>query len=707
MSTFEHSAARRAGLALALLVALVGTAVRAQQAPAPKPDSQMPPITFKVEVNYVEVDANVVDQAGHFIGDLRPDEVQIFEDGKPQKITAFSVVNVPIERAERPLFVKQAIEPDIQTNVRAFEGRIYLLVLDDWHTDFTRTTRTRAAARRFVERVMGDNDLAAVVCTSGRTEASQEFTANRRLLLAAIDRFAGRGLRSATLNRRDDYSRLQSMGQGDAPRDTEEGERAWQARSTLRTIQQVADFMAGVRGRRKALVFFSEGIDYDIVDVFNNPSANDVREDTRSAIAAATRANVSVYSIDPRGLNTAGFDAEVGSANTMDADPSYRLGPEGMQDEVRLAQDSLRVLADETGGFAAVNANDFTTAFDRIREENSNYYVLGYYPSNERRDGKFRKIEVRVSRPGAKVNARRGYVAPVGKADTKKAVDAKTGTSPALRETLNSPLPVAGLRMVASAASFRGAAPNASVVLVVQADGRDLKFEEKDGQFNDTVELSVIAVDKEGKVRNGFRQSIGMPLKPGSLNVVQKAGIRLVSRLDLPPGQYQLRIGALDAGSQVTGSIHYDLEVPDFNAGPLTMSGVALTSSLAGVTPTAGGFTDEDLKKMLPGPPTVSRVFRAGEEVALLAEVYDGQLSSPHKVDITTTVRSDDGREVLRLADQRDSAELQGSKGGYGYTARVPLKGLSPGLYVLKVEAQSRLGKGATTSREVQFRVVP
>ena len=114
---------------------------------------------------------------------------------------------------------------------------------------------------------------------------------------------------------------------------------------------------------------------------------------------------------------------------------------------------------------------------------------------------------------------------------------------------------------------------------------------------------------------------------------------------------------------------------------------------------------DQDLKAILPGPPTTSRVFSSGEELALAAEVYDSQSATSHKVDITTTVRGDDGRVMFTTAEERSSAELGGKTGGFGYATRVPLKGLAPGLYVLKVEARSRLGLSTVATREVQFRI--
>jgi VWFA-related protein len=156
----------------------------------------------------------------------------------------------------------------------------------------------------------------------------------------------------------------------------------------------------------------SEGIDYDIYNLFdNNSAASDIITYTRDAIAAATRGNVSIYSVDPRGLMTPGSDL-IETSGVASDEPNLGLGLQSSMEELRLSQDSLRELSEETGGFAFVNRNNVDEAFDRIVAENSSYYVLAYYAPNDRRDGRFRKIEVRVTRPGITVRARRGYVGP-------------------------------------------------------------------------------------------------------------------------------------------------------------------------------------------------------------------------------------------------------------------------------------------------------
>ena len=192
---------------LLLLITLATSAVTLHGQGQSAQPPQQPPITFRAEVNYVEVDTRVLDQQGKFVGDLKPEDFQVFEDGKPQKVTAFSLVNIPVERVERPLFASKPIEPDVRNNMQAADGRIYVIMLDDLHTAALRSQRVKLAARQFIERYVGANDLAAVVHTSGRGDAGQEFTTSQARLLRAVDKFMGRKLNSSTLNMIDDVQR--------------------------------------------------------------------------------------------------------------------------------------------------------------------------------------------------------------------------------------------------------------------------------------------------------------------------------------------------------------------------------------------------------------------------------------------------------------------------------------------------------------------
>lgn len=677
------------------LVAALAVAVSAQQQARP---AGQPDVRFKVEINYVEVDAVVTDAQGSFVRDLRREEFEILEDGRPQEISAFSLVDIPIERADTPLFAPTVV-PDVRSNAREFNGRIYLILLDDLHTAPLRSQRVRAAARQFIEGHLGANDLAAVVVTSGRTDGSQEFTGNKTLLLRAVDKFMGRKLRSETLEKLDEYNRQRGLPRtSDTVTDPRDFERGYQARTMLGTLKRTAEWMGGIRGRRKAVVLIGEGIDYDIHNVFEGQYASTIMEDTREAIAAATRANVSLYTVDPRGL-TMGADETIEMGAPAE-DPSLRLSPTGLQDEIRISQDSLRVLAEQTGGVALVNANDFRDGFSRIVQANSTYYLIGFYSNNERRDGKFRKLTVRVKRPGLEVRARRGYVAPRGRPPGPARAG---GVSPELADALASPVPASGVPLRVFAAAFKGAAPNASVLVSVEIDGGRLTFKQGAGTFDDRVELWIAAVNDKGDVKDGKPSALDLKLRPQTHQRVTALGFRVTERLSLPPGKYQLRIGAKDGNSTSVGTVSYDLEVPDFYKSPLSMSGVVLASRAAGMAPTI--TTDAELKDVLSGPPAALREFPANDVLGLFAEIYDTQGGTPHKVDITSTIKADGGRTVVSQTEERSTEELQGRSGGFGYRADIPLKDVPPGEYVLTVEARSRLSGNATVRQDIPFRV--
>jgi VWFA-related protein len=688
-----------------VLAVFLSGAVTAGQATPPQPPepAQQPGLTFRAEVNYVEVDARVLDAQGKFVTGLSQGDFQVLEDGKPQKITIFSLVNLPIERPARPLFASKPIEPDVQTNISANSGRVYLIVLDDTHTHALRSARVKAAARQFIERHMGINDVAAIVHTSGRADASQEFTNNPRLLLNAVDKFMGRKLRSSLLGRLEEEQRTRdTRQQGERINDPEAAERGYHARNTLESLKNFADVMAGVRGRRKALVYFSEGIDYDITDPFNNRDATTILDTTRDVIAAATRANVAIYGVDVRGLSAGGDDSI--EIQSFPQDPTLGLGPNALNDEVRLGQDSLRVLSDETGGFAVVNNNDVAGALSRLVEENSSYYILGYYSDNERRDGRFRKIDVRVNKPGLTVRARRGYAAPRGKVQETK-LSGPNDASPELREAMSSPVPVGGLPLAATAAVFKGPDKKGSIVVSALIGGRDLSLVEKDGTFRNDLEVAFLAVDEKGKSFPGDRNTLKLELKPDTVPRVRSGGFRVVSSLELPPGRYQLRIAAREANNRRAGLVLYDLEVPDFSKDLMSISSLALTSMASSMVPTAR--PKDPLVKLLPGPLSSHRDFPQNDEIAVFTEIYERGGGPAHKVEINLTLKAEGGQTVFTTREERDSAELAGSSGGYGFTAKIPLKDVPPGLYVMRVEAQSRIADRPSVFRETIVNVLP
>ncbi len=689
-----------------LATALTSAWPGAQQPAAPPPrDPSQPAVTFKVEVNYVEIDAVVTDAQGNFARNLTKDDFQVIEDGKPQALTVFAPVDIPIERADPPLFAKASIPPDVVSNRSPFEGRVFVLVVDEMNTDFRRSARTRLAAKLFVERYVGANDLVAVVNTGGRATSMQEFTSNRQLVLNAINRSMGQGAQSATVAALADYEINRQLPQGvtnNMNANMSDLERSYNAKRTLSTLRGVSDYLAGMRGRRKAVVWFSEGINYDLTNPIANRYATDIQSAMSDVIAASTRSNVSIYGVDPRGL-TSGAEDSIEIAAFAD---DNSIGINNLQDELRIQQDSLRALSEDTGGFAIINRNDFHDAFARILQDSSSYYVLGYYPTNEKRDGRFRKVQVRLSKPGLTVRARKGYNAPKGKVDPPKAGSATT--SPELRDALGSPIAISGLSIAAFAAPFRGTAPNDAIALAIEVDGSRLSFNKSpDGLFLNDLEISLFASEAStGKIRDGVRDMMNLKFRPQTHDLVSNGTLRIVRRIQVPPGKYQMRIGVREANGGRVGTVLYDLDAPDFSKGPLVMSGIAITSAAASRVPTASPDPSvNEFKDVLPAPPTAAREFDKEDTLAIFSEIYDNIGATAHRVGITATVLADDGKTVFTTSDERRSEELQGASGGYGYTTKIPLNTFAPGRYVLRVEAKSMLGNATPVKREVEFRV--
>ena len=720
------SAPTRARVFIVLsMAALLGLPLGARP---PQSGQKQPAPTFKVRVEYVEVDAIAHDKEGRFIPDLKKDDFEVYEDGKRQEIANMELVDVPMEPQPLPaMLAGRRFEPDVVSNTQR-PGRVYLVVLDDLQINPIRTVAARKLARRFIETNVAPNDLAAVITTSGNRKSSQGFTSNRRLLFDAVDKCVGQKVMSPGMA--DVLAGAQTMGAK-----PDEAQRIFNARTTFDVLANVATFAGNIHSRRKAIVLIGEGVDYDLggPSVISPPTTEpntadspdqaiapvsslaangiprrELRDRLNDFVAAANRGDVTLYALDPT-IFTQGGDDFVDIASTVpgggdqDAAGNETSKTGRLQNDVMAAQDNLRTLATETGGFAATGSLKAAQgAFDRIRSENSRYYILGYYPSNDKRDGKFRKIEVRVRRPGVQVAARKGYVAPKNDKDMPVPVQTAEGTSAPLREALLSALPTPGLPLSVTAAPFRSAQGDASVLLMMQIPPGAVKFVDTNGKIEGNLEVSFIAIDDQGKTRGGEHLELAMPLKPETAAAVQRAGLLVQSRVTLPPGRYVLRVGARDGNSERVGAVYCDIEVPDFAKLPLAMSGLVISSEQ---TALANPRPDKNLTTLLPGSPAVIRDFPQNDQIGVLAEVYDAKAATPHQIDIVTTIVGDDGREAYRHEDTRSTADLQGTQGGFGYLLKVPMASLAPGSYLLRVEARSHLDANNPVARETMIRV--
>jgi hypothetical protein len=253
------------------------------------------------------------------------------------------------------------------------------------------------------------------------------------------------------------------------------------------------------------------------------------------------------------------------------------------------------------------------------------------------------------------------------------------------------------------AAPFTGPGSKVSVVVAVEFAPATLRFVEQNGKFNEDIELHVLALDASGKMQDGGPTTVPLRLSAPSHDAVAANGFRVLRRLTLPPGRYQIRVAAKESNGGAVGTVTQSLDVPDFSKSPLLLSGIVITSHSAIRTPTAN--PDSQLKDVLPGAPAATREFPRGDTLAIFAEVYDNVPAPSHRVSIASSVFADDGREMFAATDERSSDELQGKKGGYGYTRELQLADLPPGRYVLRVSAKSLVASGGSASREVEFRI--
>ena len=709
-------------LLLSLTVLMCAGIVTAQQpVDSAAAGGQQPGVTFRAETNFVEVHAIVTDESGAFVRGLTRDDFEVYEDGVLQSPSVFSLVDLPVEPPFTPVNAEAPIEPDVRATTRTFDGRIYVILLDDLHTHVTRTQQVRDVAKQFVDTYLGANDLAAVVYTSGRQESGQELTSHRGLLKAAIDRFQGQKLPSAGAEKLAVHLRQVANNEfmSDEPQEirTNEGlqaareardpydqQRGFNARRAMDAIENVSNWMRDVQGRRKALLFFSEGLDYDIYQPFDiGREGSFIIAEAQEAAAAAQRANVNVYGIDPRGMSQFGEMIAISGRSDY---PQLEYGTfRGQLRELLLAQESLISLAEETGGLAIVNAADLAGGLGRIVLDNSRYYLFGYYSDSSKWSrNKFLKIEVRVKQPGLEVRARKGYLPPDPRAiEEAREAEVRDGTSPALTAALSKPVPIGDLPFRAFAAPLRGTDGNGSVLVALEIDGSALQFQERDGRFAESVEVSIVAADQRARVQGGDRQSFDLNLMPETYERIRGSGIRLLSRLDLPPGRYQIRIGAHETTGGTTGTVPYDLVVPDYDDIRFDLSGVLVTSTAAGNYATANPDAAE-LGDALPAPPVATRVFSAAETLAWFTEVYDRSSPAVHTIAFTTSVEdATSGRTVFESTDRREvpaSRTLQ----THGFRSELPLRDLAPGRYVLRVEAASTMGEHRA-QRELLFEI--
>ena len=695
-----------------LVCALVGELLSAQQ-----------PSRFRAGIDLVTVDAVVLDKDGNPVPGLTRQDFEVEEDGRVQQITEFQSVELPPpSTTARP--ARPAPERRISFNsitAGHIPGRAFVLVFDDINLTRVQAAEGKKALRKFVETATTDEDSVSILTTSGGGWFHARTAADRQKLLALADREQGKYIEDTTAERMTDFEamritvfqdttvaarvrrryanyRVNGMqpvttpgGVDDLPRIEETrgnvgvvepyiesrasavySEVVARNRMTLGVLERALKALEDTRGR-KSVILLSKGFIYD-------PETRGFK----AVSQAARRANVAIYFVDARGLvaTTSNFTASEGSPiDPRDIGAAFA--------DIALDAEGAVSVAEDSGGFAIRNTNDLSAGLDRLSRESRSYYLLGYVPPNPRPDGKFRRISVKVKRPGLTVRARRGYFAP-------DAVDASAkpptaDLDPEVRRALDSPRDVADLPVRATALVFdRVSTDAARVVIAADVDVKSFLFEpEEGGRSRGSVELAVAATRLDTGEVFHFEQTTAMNLKAETRDRLGVTWYSVSREFSLPPGAYQARVVIRDRTSGRIGSVTHAFDVP-----PLT--GFRVSSPLL-----TDVLQTDPTGQAAPKPVLLARrTFRSGSTLYCQFTAYgaaaEGGTGKP-RVSASWALQRGDG-SLVREAPV--TALVPGSDGSLARIYGISLAGLPPGDYELGLAVRDEIGVKLAELRE-------
>jgi len=596
-------------LALVATVAVVAT-------------SAQPQTQFRADATLVVVDAVVTGADGSVLHDLTADDFELLVDGSRQPITQFRFVDASAAPPE-------ADTPDGVASNAAEPGGVFALVIDELNLGTQSGVQAQRLAIDFIENTMLPHDYATVL-RSGSTAAL--LLSNDRHRLVGIARGAvGRG---GTAQRAAGVD-LSGFAEADAtakpspdgvdPADFGAGRTLFDSAAGLEMVRLAVERLASISSRRKAVIWFNEGVLVDVRAAMANPMDR-TSDKLREVIRAAFEGNVAIYPVDPRGLYS--------GPNLS----RFRQAPENGTE-----LDALRDLARVTGGRAVVNTNTVAAALGDVARESRAYYLLGYAPTAPTGQGwKVQAIEVRVRRPGATVRHRTGYV-PLERPSAPAPVP------------IAEPLPIRGLRVAMAPAlvSHLSRSPSVVVPFTVVAGlpgGSDATY-------------LVMAVDEKGQMR--AQQSGRLPRTDG-------AAVAAAPQLSVPAGTYQLRL--IVQGIGTSGTVFKDLTVPRGGVSPSACAGVYLEQDEAQLNSATHAF-DAGTAVLAHATVSAPGQFRGTVVAAVLAREGDAAVRAPVTV-------SPAGRGWWRL---ESSLTLPTAAGRYRMTMETagnPIEGCSTELDV-------------------------
>jgi VWFA-related protein len=693
------AAARRFSTALASTC--LAAAVAAQQ-PAQPP-------TFRTRVDLVQVDVVVLDENGNHVRGLTASDFEVFDRKKPQTIAAFDEVShTRADERAAPAF-PPTLRMDVASNRTAQADRLVVMVIDDLHIYKGRTDRARELAREIVGQ-LGPQASMAVLFTSGGN--STEVTEDRSVLLAAVE----------TLKARQSWRRphqaidRQRVGPIDPEADIgsvlkriDAAQNAtlqefFENMTQYKTLQDAARMIGAGDVRRKAFVMVSEGIGKDLTGVFDSavtPSEarcpqcvgyHDIA--LHQMMESMRRSNVATYIIDPRGhvspqqLALEAFPSVVSGLGDDPASGGFRW-----DNPIRQAQDGLTIMAEASGGFAVTDTDDFTSGLGRIIEDLDHYYLLGFYPAEPKGRG-YRPLDVRIpGHPEWTLRFRKGYQ-PGGPPPEPKNRNPLVALSAGV-------MPKTDLPLRLTAIPLPGEGRTARVALALEVSAPVQALQDADDRLRDDLKYEVLAVNaKRSKVTSVFSLHGRLTLSPADRRRARPDTViyQVGETIQLAPGRYQLRVSAMSAKLAKGGSVYLDIEVPDFQAAPLGISGLAVgyadgprvpTAPLSTPRPAGRGRPAPRPASPLPFPPSLDREFSTADTLRVYFEVAAKDPRAPLRV--TIDVLDAGNRVVQSQAPPSESGRVD---------VPIPLAAIPPGAYIVRATVSDRT---TTAARDLGF----
>jgi VWFA-related protein len=635
--------------------------------------------TFKLSLNANIVLTNVIvrdKKTGAVVKGLKASDFTIFEDKKPQKIISFDYQNVDeaVVLAEKSTAggrasVADLLQGDFAASPKQLKDhRLIVIFFDLSSMQDEDIDRAVDAADDYVTKKMQPADLVALVSMSTGLTMDQDFTSNKAALLRGLAKYNGtdetgfvNGTTGSTDGTPDDTTAF-------AADDTEYN--SLNTDRELLAIRAISKSLERV-DERKSMLYFSGGLTRNGIE--NEASL-------RAATNEAAKANLAIYSVDARGLQalTPVGDASQGS---LRGNSAYSGGAATTQLSANFgSQETLSTLSTETGGKAFFDANDFAPAFQQVQHDTEAYYLLGFHSTNQRRDGSYRHLTVKVDRNDVTLQYRPGYYA-ASDFQHQKTEDRET----ALTEQMRSDLPATDVAVYLQALYFRVSKDSYFIPVSLIVPGSQIPFVQGGDRDKATLDIMGQVKDAQGLVVGNVRQTVKLALDASQ--EVKRKNIQYSTGFALAPGRYHLKFVVRENQTGTMGSFETDIQVPDLKKAPLKMSSVVVASQR---TPDAEKHAVSPLVRAgLEWVPNVAHVFRQDQHLYFLYEVYDPAREKGAKGDAVKVLTSieflNNGTKVYETALVTARAINDAEHDAVAFEFDVPLATLKPGTYICQV----------------------